>query len=176
MLDQLGVDYLDVAGPHSPHTDGWDSPAWQTTMPAFRRLMDEGLIRGLTVSNFTIDRMEEAMDLAQTPLVTAQLGFSAGYQREVTPEVRAYCARQRIQIVAYQPLQPNLVHDETVMSVAAAHSATPAQVALAWTLRHGVWPITKTVNPDHIDANVAAVHVGLSNAEMQALSALDQPG
>ena len=174
MLEQLNIDYLDVAGPHSPHTRGWDSPVWQATMPAFRQLVDEGLVRGLSVSNFTIGHMKEAIELAGVPITTAQMGFSAGYQSEVTEEFRAYCAGENIQIVAYQPLKPDLVRDDLVKSVAAMYGATPAQVALAWTIQKGALPIPKTVNPEHIEENLGAVNLLLNKTEMQVLSELDR--
>ena len=171
MLERLGTDYLDVAGLHSPHTSGWQAPDWESAIVDFRILIAEGIVRGLSVSNFTIDHMVRAMELTGLPVRTAQMGFSINYQKEVTTEFRSFCAAHGIQVVAYQPLQPDVLENAAVQAVAAAHDATPAQVALAWTIHMGTLPITKTVNRDRIKENLAAPGVHLTDDEMELLRA-----
>jgi diketogulonate reductase-like aldo/keto reductase len=170
MLGRLGIDYLDAAGLHSPHTDGWQVPRWESAIAPFRALIAEGIVRGLSVSNFSTIHMAQAMTLTGLPITTAQMGFSINYQKEVTMEFRTFCAAHSIQIVAYQPLQPNVIGNRVVREVASARKATPAQVALAWTIQMGTLPITKTVREDRIRENLGAPALRLTNDEMELLS------
>lgn len=65
---------------------------------------------------------------------------------------------------------------EEVIEVARTHSATPAQVKLAWTLQQGrhVLAIPGTGNPDHVDENVAAGSLRLSECDMAILDSLSR--
>jgi 2,5-diketo-D-gluconate reductase B len=175
MLERLGTDYLDVAGPHSPHTNGWNVPSWEKAITEFRQLLAEGLIRGLSVSNFAVDHIARAMRLTGLPVQIAQMGYSINYQREVTADYLRFCAKHGIQVVAYQPLQPNVAGNSTVRAVAAAHHATPAQVAIAWVIQMGALPVTKTIKQDRVRENLAAARVRLTDGEMEQLrlSAID---
>lgn len=169
MLDRLGTDYLDVAGLHSPYTTGWDVPHWESAIGEFRELAAQGIIRGHSVSNFTVAHMNRAVELTGLPIEIAQMGFSINYQREVTAEFRRFCAARGIQIVAYQPLQPDVIANPAVQAVASAHRATPAQVALAWTIQMGTLPVTKTVRIDRIAENMAAPGLRLTDGELELL-------
>lgn len=169
MLERLGTDYLDVAGLHSPHTAGWQVPGWESAIIAFRDLIAQGTVRGLSVSNFSPDHMTRAMEITGFPIKISQMGFSINYQREVTAEFRSFCVAHNIQIVAYQPLQPNVIGNAAVRAVAIAHNATPAQVALAWTIQMGTLPITKTVTKERIRENLAAPEVQLTDDEIELL-------
>lgn len=171
MLDRLGTDYLDVAGLHSPHTDGWQVPRWEIAIGEFGDLLAEGAVRGLSVSNFTVDHMTKAIELTGLPIRTAQMGFSLNYQKEVTTDFRGFCAAHGIQIAAYQPLQPQVTGNASVRAVATAKGVTPAQVALAWAIQMDTLPVTKTINVDHIRENLAAAEVRLTCDEMKQLQA-----
>jgi 2,5-diketo-D-gluconate reductase B len=169
MLGRLGTDYLDVAGLHSPHTDGWRVPGWESAIAEFGSLLAEGIIKGLSVSNFTLDHMTRTMELTGLPIKTAQMAFSINYQKEVTAGFRKFCAAHGIQIAAYQPLQPNVTRNVAVRAVAAARNISPAQVALAWTIRKGTLPVTKTISAAHIRENLAAPMVKLTDDDMEHL-------
>lgn len=169
MLDRLGTDYLDVAGLHSPHTNGWQVPGWESTIAEFDSLLSEGIIKGLSVSNFTVDHMTRAMELTGLPIKTAQMAFSINYQKEVTAGFREFCAAHCIQIAAYQPLQPDVLGNVAVQTIATAQKATPAQVALAWTIQMGTLPVTKTISKDRIRENLAAPTVRLTDDEIDHL-------
>lgn len=166
MLEKLGTDYLDLLYIHAP----WEDYPWREAVPQIDALIDEGLVRYFGVSNFPLKEMEEAMALARHPLAANQMHYSVLHQQEVGEEFRAFCKAHRIEIFAYQPVKRReALESEVVRAAAQKHDVAPAQVALAWLLQHGVWPIIKATTKAHIDQNVKAVKLRLTNEEMERL-------
>lgn len=169
MLKKLGTDYIDLLYIHAP----WEGIAWQEAIPQIDQLIDEGIIRHFGVSNFTIENMQEAQKIARHPIIANQMNFNVLYKDEVSQRFRDFCKQQDIQIVAYQPIKRREVLDnKVVQAIAAAYNATPAQVALAWLLQVGALPIPKAINKIHIDENLKATKVKLTDSEMAKLEAL----
>jgi 2,5-diketo-D-gluconate reductase B len=95
------------------------------------------------------------------------------HKDEVDQEFRDFCNQHDITIVAYQPIKRQAVIDnETVQAIATAHDATPAQVALAWLIQMSALPIPKATNKAHIDENLGATTLKLTDQEMTILAAL----
>ena len=167
MLKKLGTDYLDMLYIHAP----WEGIDWQAAIPQIDDLIDEGIVRDFGVSNFTIANMEEAQKIARHPIVANQMNYNVLYKDAVSQEFQAYCQANGIQIVAYQPVKrQEVLEDETVKGIAKAYNATPAQIALAWLLAQNALPIPKAVNKQHIDENVQAVDIRLSEQELKLLN------
>lgn len=167
MLRKLGTDYLDMLYIHAP----WDGVKWQEAIPQIDELIDEGIVRDFGVSNFTIPDMEQARQIAKHPVVANQMNYNVLYKDEVSDEFREYCQKNNIQIVAYQPVKrQEVLGDKDIQDIAKAHNATPAQVALAWLIAQGALPIPKAINKSHIDENLKAVSVKLSEQELELLS------
>ncbi|HEU5122090.1 MAG TPA: aldo/keto reductase [Candidatus Saccharimonadales bacterium] len=169
MLEKLGTDYLDMLYIHAP----WSDVRWQEAIPQIDELIDEGIVRSLGVSNFTIDHMKEVQAIAKHSIAANQMNYNVLYRDEVTPEFRAYCSDNATQIIAYQPLKRQQVNDnETINRIAAKHGATAAQIALAWLLSQGIWPIPKAMQKEHIDENIGAVDIRLSDEDLTQLGTL----
>lgn len=168
-LGKLGIDYFDVVGPHSPHTQGWDVPLWQSTMEDFASLKEAGLIRGVGVSNFSIEQIEEAERLLGFPVTTAQAGYSVVDQGDKKRELNRYCNEKNIQFIGYQALSGGVIKDDIIREIAADHEVSPAQVGLAFVMHEGVLPITKSLDPTHIKDNIAAASLILESPEIDAL-------
>lgn len=171
MLQKLGTNYIDLLYIHVP----WDGVNWQAAIPQIDELIDEGLVLGFGVSNFTVENMKEARSLAQHPIVANQMNYNVLYKDEVTKEFRVYCKQSNIQIVAYQPIKrQEVLENTTIQEIAKKHNATPAQVALAWLIAQGALPIPKAINLSHIDENVMAANIHLSENEMLTLNNVDE--
>lgn len=169
MLEKLRTNYLDLLYIHAP----WPEVSWQDAISQIDDLIDEGLVRGFGVSNFTITDMKEAQSLARHPIIANQMNYNVLYKDEVTDEFRDYCTGKNIQIVAYQPVKrQEVLGNSTIQSIANKYHATSAQVALAWLLAQGALPIPKATNRQHIDENVAAVDVLISDEDMETLNSL----
>lgn len=167
MLQKLGTDYIDLLYIHWP----WDG--WQAAIPQIDELIDEGIVRYFGISNFTVEQMQKARALAKHPLAANQMKFNVLYKDEVDQAFRDFCKQHDIQIVAYQPIKrQEALENETVKEIAKAHNATPAQVALAWLIQQGMLPIPKAINKAHIDENLRAVGLKLTDDDLGKLGAL----
>lgn len=167
MLEKLGTDYLDMLYIHAP----WEGVNWQGAIPQIDALIDEGIVREFGVSNFTISDMDEAQKIAKHPIVANQMNYNVLYKDEVDEAFKDYCNQKNIQLVAYQPIKrQEVLENETIKTIAEAHNATPAQIALAWLLTQSALPIPKAVNKQHIDDNVAAIDIELSEKDIETLN------
>jgi 2,5-diketo-D-gluconate reductase B len=169
MLEKLGTDYLDLLYIHAP----WENAPWPEAIPQINELIDEGIVGGFGVSNFTIEQLQKTQSLSSHPVAATQMNYNVLYKDEVTAAYRDFCREQHIKIVAYQPIKRQAVLvDETIQKIAGSHHATPAQVALAWLLAKGTLPIPKAIQKVHIDENLGAVGLSLSQADIDELDAL----
>ena len=158
---RLGVEAIDLYQVH------WPNPLVpiRSTMAGMRRLQDEGLIRHVGVSNFSVRRWERASEALGRPVLSNQVQFSLAVPG-AADEVIPYAAANDRLIMAYSPLAWGLLsgkYDERsvvpddirrhgsmftkqnlrraalllnlLRDVARTHDATPAQIALAWIIR-----------------------------------------
>ena len=169
MLKKLGTDYLDMLYIHAP----WEDAPWREAISQIDELIDEGIVRDLGVSNFTIAHMEQTLALAKHPVVANQMNYNVLYKAEVDEAFQGFCNRHEIQIVAYQPIkrQEVFAHD-TIARIAKSHNATPAQIALAWLLAKDALPIPKAIQKTHINENLRAVGIELTQDDLKELDAI----
>ncbi|MFI6080821.1 aldo/keto reductase [Streptomyces sp. NPDC051217] len=179
-LRQLGRDHLDVVNLRLPRS--WASRSVAEHFGALAELRDAGLVRHLGVSNVTSEQLAEARSIA--PVVCVQNAYSVdapGAQREILRE----CGDLGIAFVPFFAIAggrretgAGARDDEAVLDVARAHSASPAQIRLAWTLAQGahVLAIPGTGDPAHLVENVAAGAIRLSDEEIARLGAVRQGG
>lgn len=169
MLRKLGTDYLDMLYIHAP----WDDAPWEEAIPQIDQLIDEGIVNNFAVSNFTVDQMKRAMELSKHPIAANQMHYNALYKNEINDEFIAFCKENDIKIVAYRPVERQDVLDSEVLKeIAEAHGATPAQVAIAWLLAKDMLPIPKAIQKVHIDENLAAVDLVLTDDDIKKLDVL----
>ena len=146
------------------------------TAEAMERLVAQGKIRRWGVSNCDVDDLEElgpALPRCATDQVLWNLE-ARGVEFDLLP----FCAEQRMPVMAYSPLGQGgaLLRHRALREVAARHGATPAQVALAFTLaRPGVISIPKASDAAHVAENVAARELRLDAEERAMLDAAFPP-
>jgi len=166
-LDRLGVDAIDLYQYHAPDPD----VPIEDAMRALSDLKDRGLVRHVGVSNVSVDQLERARDVVE--IATVQNEYNVADRTH--DDVLAACEDGDIGFVPYFPIGGgDLGRKAAVLDeVAAAHDATPRQVALAWLLHRSpvILPIPGTSSVDHLESNVAAAALDLSAAEMERLSA-----
>ena len=169
-LDRLGLDrldlvYLRVGGMNPP-----DGSSLADRFAVLAELRDEGLIRHLGVSNVTADQFAEAAAIA--PVVAVQNHFHVHHRDDAA--LLDLCGRSGAAFVPFFPLggghRP--VDGARVAKVADGHGATSAQVALAWLLATAphVLAIPGTGSPDHLEENMAAAGVRLTDEDLAALA------
>jgi aryl-alcohol dehydrogenase-like predicted oxidoreductase len=142
----------------------------EESLGAMVGLQAEGKVDMIGVSNVSLDQLARAR--AVTDIVSVQNRYSLG-DRE-SEAVLAACERDGIAFLPWHPLGAgSLTEASELDGVAAAHGATAAQVAITWLLRRSpaVLPIPGTSSVAHLEENVAAAAVELSDAEFQRLAA-----
>jgi len=142
----------------------------EESIGALVELQAEGKIRHLGVSNVTVDELARARDGAR--IVSVQNRYSVADR--LSENVLEVCERDGLAFLAWQPLAFGvLAHTSSPLAeIAAAHDATPAQVALAWLLHRSpvLLPIPGTRSVRHLEENVAATSLSLTRAELADLA------
>jgi len=169
MLTKLGTDYIDLLYIHAP----WEDADWKEAIPQIDDLIDEGIVGAFGVSNFTIADMEAALKVVKYPIAANQMNYNVLHKDEVSQAFHDFCSQHSIQLIAYQPVKrQEVLSNGIVQHIAQAHCATPAQVALAWLLSKNALPIPKSTTKSHIDENIAAVNIALSESDIVELDNL----
>lgn len=169
-LKRLGVNAIDLYLIHWPS----GSIPLSESFRALNQAVREGKVRYLGVSNFSLQELREAQRLSDTPVVTNQVPYSLVNRRYMNNGVIPYCQENEIIVTAYSPVKDGrLKNFPALEKIAAAHNATPHQIALAW-LVNQPWVITipMSQNPEHLRQNLEAGEIELSEEEMGELNAL----
>jgi diketogulonate reductase-like aldo/keto reductase len=146
------------------------------TAEAMERLREQGKLRMWGVSNLDLDDLEElggALPACATDQVLYNLE-SRGVEFDLLP----FCRRREMPVMAYSPIGQGgrMLRQRALAAVAARHGATPAQVALAWTIRGpGVVSIPKAADLDHVRENAAAARIRLTPQDLAELDAAFPP-
>ena len=141
------------------------------TFDAFHALQDSGKIVDFGVSNFNLGDLENIPEADQACLGCNQVFYNLAH-REVEWEVAAWCRQRSIPVMAYSPLDQasSLLREPVLAEVAARHAASAAQIALAWLLHQpNTVVIPKSVRPQRIEENLAALDIELSSEDLDEL-------
>ncbi|WP_254535414.1 aldo/keto reductase [Halomarina litorea] len=160
-LAKLGTSYLDLLLIHNPNR----RVPLAETLDAMDELVEDGTVRHVGVSNFGVDRLDEARSLADAPIFTDQVQFHPFWDQT---DLLDYCAIHDVLLTAYSPLgHGGVLTDTVVREVADAHGKSPAQVALRWALQHeNVVAIPKATSREHIEANLDVFDFELTDEEV----------
>ncbi|HSO27450.1 MAG TPA: aldo/keto reductase, partial [Anaerolineales bacterium] len=167
-LERLGTDYLDLYLIHWPD----DDTPLEETFHGLNDLLEQGAVRRLGVSNFSLQQLQHAEQLAARPLATNQVPYSLTNREYVENGVVDYCKQNGILVTAYTPVEKGkLANHPELQSIARAHGATPIQVALAWLVQQeNVITIPQSTNLEHLRLNLEAADLDLSAEEMERLN------
>jgi pyridoxine 4-dehydrogenase len=166
-LRRLRIDRIDV---YQLHTIDPRVPI-EESVGALGDLQAQGKIRHIGVSNVSVEELSRARNIVR--LVSVQNRFSLSDR--ASDDVVAACDQHGLAFLPWYPLAMGSLarsRDDHLRSVALAHQATPAQIALAWLLRRSpvILPIPGTSSVAHLEENVAAARIGLSQEEFDALT------
>jgi 2,5-diketo-D-gluconate reductase B len=164
-LDRLGLESVDLLYVHWPRA-AYDA---ERTLAAFTRLVDEGFVGDVGVSNFTPDLLDEAREHVDVAVHQVEMHPLCPQER-----LREYAAEGGHALVAYSPLARGRALDlEPVRAVAERHDATPAQVCLAWLRERGAFPIPKTTG-GHLEENYRSLGLDLAERDVARIDAVDR--
>lgn len=167
-LKRLRLERVDVYQLHHPDP----IVSLEDSVGTLALLQSEGKIRFVALSNVTQEHIERARRIV--PIVSVQNRYS--FADREWDYVVDYCERNGIAFIPWFPLGAGRVAGQILDQVARAHQATPHQVAIAWLLKRSpiMLPIPGTSSVKHLEENVAAVSVKLSDEEFQKLSRAPQ--
>lgn len=169
-LRRLGMDYIDLYLIH------WPSAGMQLddTFRALNKLVREGRVRYLGVSNFDVKLLKQSVALSETPLLTNQVPYSLADRSYARNGVLEYCQQsdRPCLLTAYSPVEEgHLKANAALKAIAAVHQASVYQIALAWLVSQPrVITIPMSANPKHQAENFAAAEIVLNQAEMEQLN------
>jgi len=163
-LTRLRLDRIDVYQLHIPDP----IVSFEASVETLAQLRNEGKIRLVALSNVTQEHIERARKIV--PIVSVQNRYS--FADREWDYVVDYCERNGIAFIPWFPLGAGKVAGEVLNRIAEAHHASPTQVALAWLLRRSpvMLPIPGTSSIEHLEQNVAAASLRLTDEDYQTLS------
>jgi pyridoxine 4-dehydrogenase len=163
-LKRLRLDRIDVYQLHIPDP----VVSFEASVETLARLRNEGKIRLVALSNVTQEHIERARKIL--PVVSVQNRYS--FADREWDYVVDYCERNGIAFIPWFPLGAGKVAGEVLGRIAQEHRSSPTQVALAWLLRRSpiMLPIPGTSSIEHLEQNVAAAALHLTDEDYQALS------
>ncbi len=164
-LKRLRLERIDLYQLHIPDP----AVAFEESIETLATLRNEGKIRHIGLSNVTWEHVERAR--AIVPIVSVQNRYSVGDHRE-SDRVVDNCEREGIVFFPWNPLIRSSVVSDVLNGIGRSHEATAQQVALAWLLRRSrtMLPIPGTTSIDHLEENIAAAAITLTDKEFEALT------
>jgi pyridoxine 4-dehydrogenase len=163
-LKRLRLDRIDVYQLHIPDP----AVSFDASVETLAQLRHEGKIRLVALSNVTQEHIERARKIV--PIVSVQNRYS--FADREWDYVVEYCERNGIAFIPWYPLGAGKVAGEVLNRIAQSRNVSPTQVALAWLLHRSptMLPIPGTSSIEHLDQNVAAASLRLSEEEYKKLS------
>lgn len=140
-LERLGIGCIDLYQLHWPNS----SVRIKETMEAMEKLVEDGKIRHIGVSNFSVREMEEAMGvMKRNEIASNQIEYSVISRRAEKEGITDFCRKNRITVIAYSPLGRGSVLsmkgdglNAALEEIGGAHGKSRAQVALNWLVSKG---------------------------------------
>lgn len=167
-LKRLRLDRIDVYQLHVPDP----VVSFDASVETLAELRNEGKIRLVALSNVTQEHIERARKIV--PIVSVQNRYS--FADREWDYVVEFCQRNGLAFIPWFPLAAGKVAGEVLNRIARAHNTSPTQVALAWLLQRSstMLPIPGTSSVEHLEQNVAAASLRLSNQEFEELAGVSE--
>jgi diketogulonate reductase-like aldo/keto reductase len=147
-LEELEVDYIDLYLIHWPD----ESVPMEETFRALKKLRDDGMVNDIGVSNFMVEHLTEALEVAEVPIVNNQIKFNPAHQPWDVVEL---CRENDISVTAYSPLGTgDLLDNDKLKSIAGDLDRSVPQVCIRWLLQQEMIVIPKASSEDHIRDNM----------------------
>jgi diketogulonate reductase-like aldo/keto reductase len=169
-LRRLKTSYIDLYQLH------WPNPSIpiKETMRAMEKLVNEGKIRYIGISNFSVEETIEAMNaLSKYEIVSNQVEYSL-LVRDIEKDLLEFCRKNKITVIAYSPLARGELlkgkYYEFLSKIGKKYNKTAAQVALNWLIiKENVVAIPKAFSKAKIVENMGAYGWKLSDEDLKAI-------
>jgi pyridoxine 4-dehydrogenase len=164
-LRRLRVERIDLYQVHTPDR----KVPYEETVGTFKELQQAGLVRHVGISNVSVEQLGVARGIVEVVSIQNRYNLT---DRASEPVLDA-CAREGLAFIPWFPLATGKLAGEAVDRVARRRALTPIQVGLAWLLQHSpvMLPIPGTSKVGHLEENVAAAEVELTEEDIRELEA-----
>lgn len=175
-LKALGLEYLDLFLIHWPAVPS-QYECWKElnaeTWRAMERLVDEGLVKSIGVSNFMPHHLEPLLAGARIAPAVNQIEYHPGWTQDSCVE---WCRSRGMLIEAWSPLaNGDALKSEELAAIAARYGCSISQLVLNWVASNGIIPLSKSVTPERIEENARSFDFEISAADLSAISAITAP-
>ena len=169
-LRRLKLDRIDLYQLHSPDP----RVPYEDSVGALKELQDEGKIRHIGISNVSVEELEQARGLVD--VVTVQNRYNL--EDRDSEDVLEACEKLGIGFIPWFPLATGRLAEPggPLDRIARERDATPGQIALAWLLARSpvMLPIPGTSSVEHLEENVAAATIELTQDEVAAVGSASE--
>jgi pyridoxine 4-dehydrogenase len=168
-LKRLHLDRIDIYQLHAPD----NAVSFEASVEALAKSRRQGKIRHVALSNVTREHIERALRIV--PIVSVQNRYS--FADRESDFIVDYCEQNSIAFLPWAPLGQAKEAHEAIKKIANELLATPLQVALAWLLKRSkvILPIPGTSSIKHLEENIAAGTLELSQAAYDQLATVNHP-
>jgi len=177
-LNRLQTDYIDLYLVHKPNP----GIPIEETMKAMDKLVEEGLIKYIGVSNFSVEQMEEAQKHTKNKIVANQIEYNLAvrdegkYTKNMESETIPYCTKNNITVIAWRPLALGKLSQATnnmVNELSEKYKKTQSQIAINWLIsKENVVTIVKSTNIDHLKEDIDSVDWEMDKEDIRKLDKL----
>lgn len=165
-LERLRTDYLDLYLIHAPNPE---IPI-KDTFKALDELKEQGLIREIGVSNFTIDELKEAQSVTKNKIVVNQLHYNLAYQN--LQEAVDYCRTNDIMVMAYRPIERGALIEKEIPAIedmCKKYGKSRPQIVINWLISQGIVTISKMSDPKHLMENLKSLDFTMDKQDIERL-------
>lgn len=152
------------------------------TYKAMEKLVEEGLVKHIGVSNFNREQIQHILDNATIRPATNQVEVHPYYNNS---ELVNFCQSKGVSITAYSPLgsadrpwadpnEPTLLEDQHLLILAKKYKKTPAQIVLRWLTQRNIIIIPKSITPARIKENLEIFDFALLKEDMAVIDHFDR--
>ena len=166
-LNRLQLDYLDLYLIHQPFGDVYGE--WR----AMEELYQQGKIRAIGVSNFQPDRLMDLMIHNRITPAVNQIEVNP-FQQQI--KTQKFLQDNSVQVEAWAPFaegRSNIFHNEVLLSIAAQHQKSVAQVILRWVVQRGIIALAKSTRKERMIENISVFDFELSVEDVATITTLD---
>ena len=175
-MDNLDIDYVDLYLIHWPRPlsirDTWKELN-EGTWKAFEELYKAGKVKALGVSNFLSNHLDALIENATIAPMVNQLELHPQYVQRDTVE---YCKNHRMIVEAWSPLIKGEFDHPVLIEISRKYNKSVAQILLRWSIQHGFLPLPKSSNKERMLENADIFDFDLSEADIEAMKALEVLG
>jgi len=168
-LERINTSYLDLYLLH------WYSNKHplNETIKALNRLVSEGLVKNIGVSNFNVEHLKEAQSYSKNKIVCDQVHYNLTAREPECSGLLEYCQNNDVFIVAWRPLgkEEMLKNVPTVLNkISEKYNKTVIQVAINWLIsQDNVITLSKTRKPEHLKENLDALGWQMESKDIERL-------